>query len=126
MCLSEYYMVKKFLENREYFDMPGNIFILAIIYCIALFSVRIMLQQSQKTTVTREYVSNVVSKVGGAGGKTWNFVFRLLKQIFFFQNPDLIQSILIQKVVIKTCHEKMPFRIQRSSLIFYQPMAKHL
>ena len=87
MCLYEYDMVIRFLENREYFDSQGNIVILAIIYCIVMFCLKIILRQVQKTSVTTKYVSNVVTSVGGAGEKSMEFCLHVAETNLLLSNP---------------------------------------
>ena len=61
MCLYEFDMAERFLENREFFDIPGNFLVLAILYCLTMFSMKIILKCCQKTTVSSEYVQNVIT-----------------------------------------------------------------
>ena len=48
MCLYEFEMVHRFLQNREYFDVKGDTLLLAIMYCCIMFALKILLKQCQK------------------------------------------------------------------------------
>ena len=70
MCLYEFEMVHRFLQNREYFDVKGDTLLLAIMYCCIMFALKILLKQCQKTDVSANYVTNSICNLEGAGKKT--------------------------------------------------------
>lgn len=86
MCLYEFDMVERFLENREFFDMQGQFVVLAILYCLPMFCLKIFLKCCQKTTVTSEYVQNTIT-TGGSGKKTMLFCLQVAKTKLLFGSP---------------------------------------
>ena len=112
MSLYEFDMVKRFLENREYFDMPGDVVVLAILYCIVMFAMKIMLKQCQKTTVSSDYVSNVITAVDGTGLKTMKFCLQVARTNLVLSQPCFKTEHIDVKNCDETCHievqEKTP------------------
>ena len=73
-----------------------------------MFSVKIMLKQCQKTTVTSEYVSNVVTTVDGAGEKTMKFCLQVAETNLLLSKPWFDTEHINSKSCDKTCHKNTP------------------
>ena len=70
MCLYEFDMVLRFIQNRDYFDVKGDVIILSILYCVVMFSLKILLKQCQKTDVSSNFVNESIVCKNNAGQKT--------------------------------------------------------
>ena len=71
MCLYEFEMTLRFLENKVYFEIPRDKVILCQMYCMVMFGLKIILKQCQKTDVTDAYVAKVI--VGDYGEKIMKY-----------------------------------------------------
>ena len=104
MCLYEFDMVHRFLQNKDFFDMPGDVVVLAIIYCIIMFAMKVMLKQCQKTTVAGDYVSNVITAVDGTGQKTMRFCLQVARTSLVLSKP-CFNTDHIDLDCTESCHE---------------------
>ena len=106
MCLYEFDMVHRFLNNREFFDTQGNILVLAILYCVVMFAVKVMLKNCQKTTVTSSYIKNVITSTDGAGKQTTQFYLQVARTNLVLAKPCFNTNHVNKKLCNETCLEE--------------------
>ena len=86
--------------------MPGHTVILSIIYCVVMFGVKIISQQCQKTTVTSEYVENVITGEDGAGEKTMQFCLQVARSNLLLSKPCFKTEHVNLKICDESCHDE--------------------
>ena len=60
MCLYEFDQIKRFIEVQHYFDVPFQWDVMSKIYCLIMFTEKIILKTAQKSDDQREYVNRVI------------------------------------------------------------------
>jgi len=75
MCLFEWDMTMRFLQNKLYFEIPRDKVILCQMYCVVMYGLKIILKVCQKTDVTSEWVQSVM--VGDMGEKTMQYCLKV-------------------------------------------------
>ena len=90
ICLYEFNMVHRFLQNQVYFDIEGDKIILAVVFCLVMFSFKIFLKKVQETECTSQYVESVFTKENCGGKQAMEFCSKVAATKLFFklQTPD--------------------------------------
>ena len=92
MVVYEFEMLERFLENKVYFDHPQKYLILAKVYCLVMFSLKIILKCVQKTNISQKYVKSVI--LDGHGKKAMNFASQVALDVY---NNNSISYLLEDK-----------------------------
>ena len=85
-------MLERFLESKVYFDHPQKYLILAKVYCLVMFSLKIILKCVQKTNISQKYVKSVI--LDGHGKKAMNFASQVALDVY---NNNSISYLLEDK-----------------------------
>ena len=86
MVVYEFEMVDRFLQNSIYFDIPAKYMLLAQIYCLSMFALKIILKTLQKTDLKHSYVEKVI--VGSNGKNAMTFASVIGTKLLNNENID--------------------------------------
>ena len=104
MCLYEFDMVHRFLQNKMYFENPTEFVVLSQMYCLVMRSVKIMLKQAQKVDITHQYVNKVIREKDCFGEVIMKYCLKRSVDILVDGTSDFkdwVHDILGEPVTIK-------------------------
>ena len=94
MVVYEFEMLERFLQNAKFFDIPSKYMLLAQIYCLAMFSLKIILKHVQKTDLDYSYVSSVI--IGNNGKNAMKLASKIGLKLL--NNEKNIDELLSQEI----------------------------
>ena len=127
MCLYEFEMTLRFLENKVYFEIPRDKVILCQMYCMVMFGLKIILKQCQKTDVTDAYVGKVI--VGDYGEKIMKYCLNVGYNLLKYgtsttedEHPDILAEFpsLVQAEKNKFIIELQDFVTEKKALFLLE------
>ena len=87
MVVYDFEMLERFLQNAKFFDIPSKYMLLAQIYCLAMFSLKIILKHVQKTDLDHSYVEAVI--IGNNGKNAMKLASKIGLKLLNNENTNI-------------------------------------